>query len=398
MAGEFISKTWQSEPGLEAPARYKKACRYELFFPNLIADFNEVITVESSALVSKAEAAIHRLNSSQTSALEPFAKLLLRSESIASSKIEGMQVTASELARAEIKIVEGARVGLITREVISNIEAMQVAIEQASKVQEFALEDLIAIHKVLLAKSSNNRVAGKIRTDQNWIGGNDYNPCGADFVPPPPEDVLTLLIDLFKVINSDDMAPLAQAALVHAQFETIHPFADGNGRTGRALVHVIMRRRNLSHSYVLPISILFAQDKAKYIRGLTSFREIGFTEWLETFAIAAINSAKLAESYLTAIEKVQAEWITQLNSDSKIRSDSSIWKIIEILPSHPVVTTSKLMEVLGKTKNAINVAIGYLEKSGILIPTTTGPRYRIWEAPKILTLLDDLGSGIEIPN
>ena len=125
MAGECVSKTWQSEPELGAPARYKKACRYELFVPNPIADFNEV---------------------------------------------------------------------------------MQVAIEQASNVQEFTLEDLIAIHKVLQAKSSNNRVAGKIRTDQNWIGGNDYNPCGADFVPPPPEDVPTLLIDLFKVINSDVMA------------------------------------------------------------------------------------------------------------------------------------------------------------------------------------------------
>jgi Fic family protein len=93
-----------------------------------------------------------------------------------------------------------------------------------------------------------------VRDQQNWVGGNDYNPCGADFVPPPPEDVAPLIADLCRAVNDDSFPPVVQAALVHAQFETIHPFADGNGRAGRALIHVVLKRRGLTTAYVPPIA------------------------------------------------------------------------------------------------------------------------------------------------
>jgi Fic family protein len=122
-----------------------------------------------------------------------------------------------------------------------------------------------------MLQSPHPHLAGRIRTVQNWIGGNDYNPCGADFVPPP-EHVGDLLDDLCAAVNDDVLPSLIQAALVHAQFETIHPFEDGNGRAGRALIHVVLKRRGVATHYVPPISALFANSRQRYIDGLTAFR------------------------------------------------------------------------------------------------------------------------------
>ena len=152
-----------------------------------------------------------------------------------------------------------------------------------------------------MERATNQHVAGRIREEQNWIGGNDYNPCGADFVPPPPEHVLPLLDDLFDAMDDDRLPPLVQAALVHPQFETIHPFHDGNGRTGRALIHVVLNRRGIAPEYVLPISVVLANNRDRYIAALTAFREDGTGQWIEHFAAATATAANLASAYLQAL-------------------------------------------------------------------------------------------------
>src|SRR5437879_7913220 len=156
-----------------------------------------------------------------------------------------MLFDARTLARAEVHQEAGRRVGPEAAEILANIDAMQLAIERTSSTSGITPQDILDIHRALLARAPNAHIAGRIRTAQNWIGGNDYNPCGADFVPPPPEDVQRLLVDLCAVCDDEGLPPLVQAAIAHAQFETIHPFDDGNGRTGRALVQIILRRRGL---------------------------------------------------------------------------------------------------------------------------------------------------------
>src|SRR6185312_3044513 len=121
-------------------------------------------------------------------ALVPLARLLLRTESIASSKIEGMQMGVRELARAEAKLDSGQKTSQTALDVLANVDAMLLAIDEAATASKFGIAQITAIHKRLMERAENKRVAGNIRTQQNWIGGNDYNPCGADFVPPPPED------------------------------------------------------------------------------------------------------------------------------------------------------------------------------------------------------------------
>jgi Fic family protein len=181
----------------------------------------------------------------------------------------------------------------------------------------------------------NARIAGRIRTLQNWIGGNDHNPCGADFVPPPPEHVEPLLADLCEVMTDEALPPLVQAALVHAQFETIHPFDDGNGRTGRTLIHVVLRRRGLAEVFVPPISVVFARGRDRSIDGLTAYREGEVDRWIETFATAAIQATDLAASYLDEVAQRTERWRDMLRVASDPRADAAAWAIIDLLPAHP---------------------------------------------------------------
>jgi len=182
---------------------------------------------------------------------------------------------------------------------------MQLAVDDATRAQVFTTGQITSIHAKLMAHLIHApRVAGVIRTTQNWIGGNDYTPCGADFFPPPPEHVMPLLDDLCDAVNDDALPPLVQAALVHAQFETIHPFADGNGRTGRALVQVVLRRRGIAPDYVPPISVVLANAKERYIAGLTDFRAERVEAWVEHSAAATRRRRDLR----TCISNGCARW------------------------------------------------------------------------------------------
>ncbi len=287
-------------------------------------------------------------------------------------------------------------VGSAAAEVIGNIEAMELAIEQATRADDFLPEQILAIHRKLMMRSPTAHNAGKLRAVQNWIGGNDYNPCGADFVPPPPEHVGTLLDDLCQAIEEDTLPPLVQAAIVHAQFETLHPFDDGNGRTGRALVHVVLRRREVAPAYVPPISLILAQNRQRYIDGLTMFREGDIEGWLERFAAAAARSAHLAAAYVIAVRELMGEWMAKLESAGPVRTHAAVHAIVDVLPAYPIITTRLAAAATGRARSAVHTGIETLEEAGVLVPLTTSKRNRSWEAAGLLDLLSRLEAG-ELP-
>jgi len=386
MRGRYTTKTWEGDPSLYAPARYRKPCHYQAFVPNPVADFNDPLPAELAGVVSDAEAAIRSLNDRGRPAGRPLARLLLRTESIASSRVEGLQADARSLARAEANADAGNMVGTVVGEVLANIDAMELAVEETSAARALTSEHLTDIHQSLMRTAPNARISGQVRTVQNWIGGNDYNPCGAAFVPPPPEDVGHLLLDLCDLANSEHLPPLVHAAVAHAQFETIHPFEDGNGRTGRALIHVVLRRRGLAPSYVPPISVVLAADKDRYIEGLTQFREGDTSAWLERFATAAAQAAALAERYLAEVIDLQQRWRECLRSHAEVRSDAAAWAVIDELPGHPVVTLPVATAVTGRSKSSTAVAIDQLAAAGVLLPLSTSKRNRAWEADGLLDL------------
>lgn len=388
LRGRLVENTWHPEPGLYAPARYRRPCRYEAFVPQPLVDNVPTLAPSLAGVLSDAEARVHELNRRADPALRPLARLLLRTESIASSKVEGLQVDIGALARAEARHDAGLRVGAAAREVLANVDAMQLAVEEAA-AEELAVEHIAAVHRSLL-QATNERIAGRVRTSQNWIGGNDYNPCGADFVPPPADLIAGLLDDLVAFCRDDSLPPLLQAALAHAQFETIHPFDDGNGRAGRALVQIILRRRGLAPAHVPPISVVLAAERARYVEGLTAFRERREDEWVEAFAVATARAADLANSYLAAVGELQEGWREQLARTSAPRGDAAAWTLIDVLPAHPLLTIAVGVAATSKSRPTVTQAITELVNAGVLVPLSDASRNRVWEAPELLDLLRGL--------
>jgi Fic family protein len=397
MRGTLVRRTWEYDPSRYAPPRFRRACHYESFIPDGLSAFDEPFSADLVGVVSDAETAVHRLNARARTALAPLARLLLRTESIASSKVEGMQVDARDLARAEARLETGGKAGSTAREILANIDAMELAIDHATASRAVTLDDLVSIHAALMATAPNQHVAGVVRTEQNWIGGNNYNPCGASFVGPPPEEVPRLLEDLCAAINDDVLPPVIQAGLVHAQFEVIHPFLDGNGRTGRALIHVVLRRRDLTPMYVPPISVVLAGDKASYIAGLDAYARGDVDAWLTTFAAATAQSAGLAASYLTRVETLQDQWRTRLRTAANPRADSVAWALIDVMPAHPMISVPVAVAATGRTKAVVNEALLQLEAAGVVTRASQGQRNRTWEATGLLDLLADLEAGIAMP-
>jgi Fic family protein len=394
MRGRTVTQVWQYDPTLYAPAQYRRACTYEAFIPDSLNRTSFSVAHDVAGAASDAEAAIAELNAVARPTLVPLARLLLRTEAIASSKVEGMQVGIPDLVRAEAKAETGRKASATALEVLANVDAMQLAMDAAADADaSFSVDRIRAIHERLMANAPNSQFAGQVRSDQNWIGGNDYNPCGAEFVPPPPEHVGPLLDDLGSVIGDDTLPPIVQAALVHAQFETIHPFADGNGRTGRALIHVVLRRRGLAPTYVPPISVVLANDRDRYIDGLTRFRNDDLNGWIELFAAAATRSAELASSYLEAVEGLMAVWRRRLEEGANPRADAAAWAVIDVLPAHPVITAPVAQAATGRAKAAIHQAVGELEGAGVLEPLSEARRNRSWEAAGLLDLLERMESG-----
>jgi len=249
-------------PNVKGPSRaQRRPCNYEAYIPDRLVGRQITLDGSVAAEVAEAEAAIARLDTEAAALVgtEALARILLWAESVASSKIEGLEIGARRLLRAEAARRLGESVSDVTAaEVLGNIDAMAFAIESVKEGDAVSSGLLLDIHRRLLAGSQLAGEGGRFRNVQNWIGGSDYNPCSAAFVPPPPESVGELMNDLLEFANDDSLPAVAQAAIAHAQFETIHPFIDGNGRTGRALIHVILRRRGLAQRVVAPVSLILA--------------------------------------------------------------------------------------------------------------------------------------------
>ena len=397
MPGSLSRQIWAHDPTIHAPAKYKRACSYEAFIPDALSSLVLQFDGTLAGLVAEAELEIRELNNDGGPALDPLARLLLRTESIASSKVEGMQLGVRELARAEARAESGITLSPTAVELIANIDAMVLAVDKAAEVERFGVPEIVAIHTRLLEKTTQRAIAGRIRDSQNWIGGNDYNPCGAEFVPPPPDAVDGLLKELCAAIHDESLSPLVQAALVHAQFETIHPFLDGNGRTGRALVHVILRRRGIAPRFLPPISVIFAGAKDRYIDGLTKFRGDAIIDWIEHFAVATLKAARLARAYINAVHTLQERWRAQLRaSRHNPRADAAAWLIIDFLPAHPMVSAPVAAAITSRARGRIYEGIEQLVDAGVLVPLSEGKRNRWWEAVGLLNLVAGIEAG-ELP-
>ncbi|MGV8084130.1 MAG: Fic family protein [Coriobacteriia bacterium] len=403
----WIRKRWISDVMAGGPRAERRSCEYDAYLPDLLSERSFNLTGEVAADVADAEAALARLDArvSSLTNTEALARILLRAESVASSQIEGLEIGARRLMRAEAARQIGQSPGDITAEdILGNIDAMRAALEAAESEGRISTDTFLAIHKCLLKETRLKAYAGRIRERQNWIGGNTYNPCAAAYVPPPPEHVSELLADLAEFCNTDVLPPVVQAAIAHAQFETIHPFADGNGRTGRALVHLILRRRKVSIHVQPPISLILATRSEDYIRGLTAFRPNGpadsveafggLNEWLGIFASACVRSVRDAEAFEDRCAEIEGAWRERLGT---IRADSSVDLLLRILVGTPIVTVKSAVGALGRSKPQVNSAMMRLVEAGVLAQVTVGRRNRAFEAREVIDAFQDLERQLASP-
>lgn len=230
-------------------------------------------------------------------------------------------------------------------------------------------------------------------------------PCSAAFVPPPAEYVGPLLNDLIEYINGDEHPAIVQAAIAHAQFETIHPFLDGNGRAGRALIHIILRRRGLAPAFVPPISLVLATWSDDYISGLIAFRHAEPADspqrstaaqvWLRTFAGATLRACNGAQAYAFRIDELAGNWRQTLGA---VRRSSALDLLMAALPGVPLVTVSSAARLIDRSEVATGSAVSRLAEAGILVQRNLGrQRYRIFEAPEVLELFTSLERALASP-
>ena len=402
-----IRKHWTTDVGAGLARRDRRSCDYEAYVPDILAGRNIALDGDAAADVADAERAIATLDAAAVTLAdtEALARLLLRAECVASSRIEGLEVGTRRLLRAEAALELGEQSSDVTAiEVLANISAMSSAIQSVSPGDPITVDQLLAFHRTLLAGSRLSAHAGVIRDEQNWIGGSDYNPCSAAFIPPPPEYVSGLLEDLCLFCNGDSLPAVAQAALAHAQFETIHPFVDGNGRTGRALIHLVLRRRGLATRTLLPVSLVLATWGSDYIAGLDATRyrgtasskaaHDGLNLWVARFGAAAKRAVDDASSFEARTQALQHDWRTALGS---VRADSATDRLLRALPGAPLITVNSAAALVGRSFTAVNQAIGRLLASGILKQTNVGRRNRAFEAPAVIQAFTDLERQLASP-
>lgn len=345
--------------------------------PPFIAEL-ELVGIDRAAQVASEDslAEVTRFDAEMGTRTAPFAAVLLRSESASSSEIEQLTASPKSIALAEI----GGRAGPNARLIVANTRAMEAAIALSGHLDVSAI---VAMQSALLAETRLDFVGGW-RDRPVWIGGGAISPHTASFVPPHHERVDELMDDLMAFCRRTDWPVLPQVAIAHAQFETIHPFPDGNGRTGRALIHSMLHRLGVTTQVTVPVSAGLLSDARSYISSLTDYRKGELTPIITTLARAcldAVTYGRLLAADLDAFES----WAHDLTT---ARRGSAGWRLIELILRQPVISATSAAAELGVTTQNAQLGINRLLADGILEQVGAGRRNRFYQAPQVLAALD----------
>lgn len=337
-----------------------------------------LLDAETAARVGAAHQAIQGFDAEMTEQfgvleLGTIDTVLLRSEASSSSQIEHLTASAKQLALAEI----GASKSVNARLVQANVAAM----EDAARLRVFDTPSVVQLQRELLGETG---LPIGVREEQVWIGTSGSSPVGADFVAPHHSRVEASLADLWMFLEQPAGLPLAHIAVAHAQLETIHPFVDGNGRVGRALVHAYLRRRGVTSLVTVPISAGLLADTRAYVEALRAYREGDPVPIVGEFARASLDAAAVGREMLAGLRAVRRDWDGRISA----RRDSVVWRIADQLVGHPAVTAELVATRNDVSAAAARNAIATLVEAGVLIKTSAGRRNQVWVAEEVTSCYD----------
>ena len=315
--------------------------------------------------------------------LRPLATLLLRAESVASSRIEHEEASVEDFARA----LHGVKSNSSATSMVAAAGAMDRLLHGRIEIASIAE----AHHRLMADDPVESSYAGRWRDMQNWIGGSDYSPRNALYVPPPPEYVAELMGDLVRFANRTDLPVIGQAAIAHGQFESIHPFTDGNGRVGRALAAAVLRYRGVARNVIVPIASALVARREHYFDTLTAYRDGDAGPITRAFARSAIVAAQ--ESSVTAdrLAAMPERWRDQAG---RPRAGSAAAAVLVALPTFPIFSADDIEQRLRLPTASTYRAVDRLARAGVIRPLTDRTRNQIWGAGDLLDELDDLGVRI----
>jgi Fic family protein len=339
---------------------------YEAYVPNPLPPVPAIDLAAVSVLLEKANQAIGGLNGVISATIDPSVinYMYVRKEALLSSQIEGTQSTLDDLLRYESKQTKGVPVDDAS-EVSSYVSALNYGMEKVNDGFPIALRLIKEIHKRLLQNTrGKTKLPGEFRTSQNWIGGT--RPGNARFVPTPPDKLMGVLGQLEVFINEHDNIPtLVKAALVHLQFETIHPFLDGNGRVGRLLITLFLCAEGILKSPFLYLSLFFKKNRQLYYDHLNSVRYNGDWEaWINFFLEGVVETANDASKTLIAIQKLFDKDNAKIEALG--RPKTSALKVFEVFERKPILTVAELVKATSLTKPTVASALNHLMRIGII--------------------------------
>lgn len=391
MTTNFVSRYWTGDPtALHRSER--QSGTIECFVPPLLAAqkipmSSDIHRAEEDAVISLTEAG---RSLGVTSRTEMVGLALMRSEALASSFIEGINVSPTALLRTELQREMTPETDLRRKpgvEVLNNVDAL-LSVTHALEVGEpITLSMLLDAHQTLMRHTPFSTTAGSLRVGQSWIGG--HSPLTAKYVGPPAEDVPALIDDLLGFVNERSLPAMTTAAIAHAQFESIHPFGDGNGRTGRALVHLILRQRGLGGGLLIPISQVIRSDSDAYVRALETTRPPqgapDWRAWRTYFASTVEEAANRTIHCDISLQLLADDWARELKN---VRRDSLVWKVLTELLGHPTVNSQWIQRAHGCTAATADNCLRSLVAAGIVRQVSIGNRNKIFEATSVLEVLE----------
>ena len=355
--------------------------------PPMIADRAYVSPPEIAAALAAAAREVIAVDADPRAHIGALGGLLLRTESVSSSKIERIDASLDDYARA----VAGIRSNESASSMVAATRALAQMIDRAGESGRVRLDDLLAAHRTLMADDRmDGHYAGRVRDVQNWIGGSDHSPIGAVHIPPPPDTVAAYLHDLIAFANRDDLDPVAQAAIAHAQFESIHPFTDGNGRIGRALINAILRRRGLTRRTVVPVASAMLAERDRYFALVNGYRDGRVDAFVADLARGTRIAAAEAGRSADRLAELPGEW----RERSRPRAGSAAASLLTVLAEHPILSAEEAQQLTGAPLSSVYTALDRLEADGIIHQVTARQRNRVWGVDDILDELDELAARI----